>query len=92
MSEWTWDAEKAQANFEKHGVSFETAVLVFDDPMLVSEPDPHPDDDRWRVIGRIVDQTLFVVHTVIEDDGLPRIISARRATAIERKRYDAGYS
>lgn len=54
MSDWAWDAEKAQANFEKHGVSFETAVLVFDDPMLVSEPDPHPDDDRWRVIGRIV--------------------------------------
>jgi uncharacterized protein len=85
MSEWTWDVEKARANFEKHGVSFETAVLVFDDPMLVSEPDPHPHDDRWRVIGR-------VVHTVIEDDGLPRIISARRATATERKRYDAGYS
>jgi uncharacterized protein len=92
MSVWAWDAEKAQANFEKHGVSFETAALVFDDPMLVSEPDPHPDDDRWRVIGRIVHQTLFVVHTVIEDNGLPRIISARRATAIERKRYDAGYS
>jgi uncharacterized protein len=92
MSEWTWDVEKARANFEKHGVSFETAVLVFDDPMLVSEPDPHPHDDRWRVIGRVVHQTLFVVHTVIEDDGLPRIISARRATATERKRYDAGYS
>jgi uncharacterized protein len=92
MSEWTWDSEKARANLEKHGVSFETAVLVFDDPMLVSEPDTHRDDDRWRVIGRVVHQTLFVVHTVIEDDGLPRIISARRATATERKRYDAGYS
>ena len=92
MSEWTWDAEKARANFEKHGVSFETAALVFDDPMLISEPDTHRDDDRWRVIGRVVHQTLFVVHTMIEDDGLPRIISARRATATERKRYDAGYS
>jgi uncharacterized protein len=92
MSQWTWDAEKARANLEKHGVSFETAVLVFDDPMLISEPDTHRDDDRWRVIGRVVHQTLFVVHTVIEDDGLPRVISARRATATERKRYDAGYS
>jgi uncharacterized protein len=92
MSEWAWDADKARANLAKHGVSFETAVLVFDDPMLVSEPDPHPDDDRWRVIGRVAHQTLFVVHTVIDDDGLPRIVSARRATAMERKRYDAGYS
>jgi uncharacterized protein len=92
MSEWAWDADKARANLAKHGVSFETAVLVFDDPMLVSEPDPHPDDDRWRVIGRVAHQTLFVVHTVIDDDGLPSIVSARRATAMERKRYDAGYS
>lgn len=92
MSGWAWDAEKARANLAKHGVSFETAVLVFDDPMLVSEPDPHPDNDRWRVIGRVVHLTLFVVHTIIEADGLPRIISARRATAMERKRYDAGYS
>jgi uncharacterized protein len=92
MSEWAWDADKARANLAKHGISFETAVLVFDDPMLVSEPDPHPDDDRWRAIGRVTHQTLFVVHTVIDGDGLPRIVSARRATAMERKRYDASYS
>jgi uncharacterized DUF497 family protein len=92
MSEWAWDADKARRNWEKHRVSFEAAVLVFDDPMLLSEPDPHPDNDRWRVIGRVAHQTLFVVHTVIDDYGLPRIISARRATASERKRYDAGYS
>jgi uncharacterized protein len=88
---WMWDADKAKANFEKHGIPFEAAVLVFDDPMLLSEPDPHPDGDRWRVIGRVWMTTLFVVHTVF-DEGGGRIISARRATANERRRYDVGYS
>ncbi len=89
---WTWDAAKARRNWEKHRVSFEAASLVFDDPMLIGEPDPHPDGDRWRVIGRVALTVLFVVHTVIDDDGLPRIISARRATPSERKRYEEGYS
>ena len=89
---WTWDPAKARRNRHDHRISFETASLVFDDPMLISEPDPHPDGDRWRVIGRVHMSTLFVVHTVIEDDGTGRIISARKATTSERKRYDAGYS
>jgi uncharacterized DUF497 family protein len=92
MTIWVWEAEKAQRNLAKHDVSFETASLVFDDSMLISEPDPHPDEDRWRVIGRVRMTTLFVVHTVFEPDGTGRIISARRAKASERKRYDAGYS
>jgi hypothetical protein len=91
MSGWAWDAEKAISNYAKHGIEFEVAVHVFDDPMLISEPDPHPDGDRWRVIGRVRMTTLFVVHTLIEPDGMGRIISARRATASERKKYDAGY-
>ena len=66
-------------------------MLVFDDPMLVSLPDPHPDGDRWRVIGRASLATLFVVHTIF-DEGGGRIISARRATPSERKRYDDCYS
>lgn len=59
--------------------------------MLLGEPDPHPDGDRWRVIGRVWVTTVFVVHTIFEEGG-GRIISARRATPIERKRYDDGYS
>lgn len=90
--EWIWDADKARANLEKHGIPFEAAVLVFDDPMLLSEPDPHPDGDRWRVIGRSWMATLFVVHTIFEEDGGGRIITARRATPSERKRYEDGHS
>jgi uncharacterized protein len=87
--DWTWDPRKAAANLAKHGVLFETAVLVFDDPHLIFGPDPHPDDDRWQTIGMVSLATLFVVHTEIDDDGTGRIISARPATASERRTYEA---
>lgn len=66
-------------------------MLVFDDPMLISLPDSHSDGERWRVIGRASLATLFVVHTIF-DEGGGRIISARRATPSERKRYGDGHS
>jgi uncharacterized protein len=92
MTEFIWDADKARRNWDKHGVTFEVAALVYEDPMLLVEADPHLDEERWRVIGRVNMTTLFVVHTLVEDDQLIRIISARRATPGERKRYDDGYS
>ncbi len=91
---WTWDPDKAAANRAKHGLSFETAVLVFDDPLHASKPDPHPDEDRWQTIGLVGPVLLVVVHTWPDDSegGEPvgRIISARKATARERKAYEEG--
>jgi uncharacterized protein len=87
--EWVWTEEKAAANYRKHRVRFETATKVFDDEHCVSGPDPHHDDDRWQTIGIAGQSTLFVVHTLIEDDGTARIISARLASRNERKRYEA---
>ena len=85
---WTWDLDKAAANRFKHGLSFETAVLVFDDPLHASRPDPHPDGDRWHTIGLVGPVLLLVVHTLPEDseecEQVGRIISARKATAHER--------
>ncbi len=86
--DWTWDPNKAASNIIDHGVSFEAAVIVFDDPFQLNLPDPHPDGDRWRTIGVVNVSTLFVVHTLIEDEGRGRIISARRATRSERKVYE----
>jgi uncharacterized DUF497 family protein len=94
---WTWDPAKAAANRAKHGLSFETAVHVFDDPLQASKPDPHPDGDRWHTIGLVGPALLLVVHTWPEA-GLPgeepigRIISARKATAREREAYEEGKS
>jgi hypothetical protein len=90
---WIWDSRKAAANIAKHGLSFETAVCVFDDPLHLSLPDPHPDGERWRTIGRVGPVLLIVVHTwsegeIDEDEPVGRIIGARKATARERKAYE----
>jgi uncharacterized DUF497 family protein len=91
----TWDPDKAAANRAKHGLSFETAVLVFDDPFHASKPDPHSDDDRWQTIGSVAPVLLLVIHTWPErasETGEPvgRVISARKATAHERRAYEEG--
>ncbi|MGO8953290.1 MAG: BrnT family toxin [Rhodomicrobium sp.] len=49
---WTWDPAKAEANLKKHKVSFELAVRVFGDPFSITVPDPCPDEERWRTIGK----------------------------------------
>jgi hypothetical protein len=92
---WIWDPEKAAANFLKHGVSFDLAERVFGDPLAMTFPDPFAHEDRWRTIGRPSAEslvTLLVVHTWPDDDTdqIARIISARRATAHERKAYEEG--
>lgn len=88
--EWHWDERKAGANVSKHGIPFELAVLVFKDPMQLTFPNDHPDDDRWETYGRVDVSTLVVVHTIYDDESGGRIISARRATAHERKAYEEG--
>jgi uncharacterized protein (DUF4415 family)/uncharacterized DUF497 family protein len=75
---WTWDRDKAKANRAKHGLSFETAVLVFDDPLQVSRSDPHPDGDRWHTVGLVGSVLLRVVHTWPDEseEGEPAASSA----------------
>ena len=90
---WSWDPKKAAINRAKHGLSFETAARVFDDPSHASKPDPHPDGNRWHTIGLVGPVLLLVVHTWpdVETEGnepVGRIISARKATPRERKAYE----
>ena len=93
-----WDENKNRGNKKKHGVSFEVAKLVFDDPRLLSHLDPRQryGEERWQSIGSAGGQVvLLVVHTVYEDDDgeeIIRIISARKAKASERKAYLQNYS
>jgi uncharacterized DUF497 family protein len=87
-----WNLVKAAANLRKHGLSFETAIRVFADPVALFEQDRIVDgESRWQAIG-IVDNflMLMVAHTVREHDDFEviRIISARRADRSERKRYE----
>ena len=92
---YEWDDNKNRANKAKHGISFETASLVFDDPVHLSMQDRHEGgEERWRTLGLVNGVViLIVVHTFRKDDTgkeVLLIISARKATAHERKRYEQG--
>ena len=86
---FAWDPDKAIANFRKHRVTFDEAVTVFADPSaLIAIDDSHW--DRAILIGESGERRILLV-VFIEIDGRDiRIISARRATAHERKRYEEG--
>jgi len=85
-----WDAAKAKANPGKHdGVTFVQAASVFFDPFFRMVDASRNDEDRNAVIGFDVQgRLLFVVHLELEIEYI-RIISARKATRIEREFYDS---
>lgn len=89
-----WDNNKDNANQAKHGVSFETACQVFEDPRALSVQNRHEaGEERWQTIGLIGGVVvLLVAHTyrATDEDEVIRIISARRATKRERQRYEQG--
>jgi uncharacterized DUF497 family protein len=88
--DFVWDPKKARANLLEHRVSFTEAATVFADPYAVYEPE-HRHHDRGVVIGASVEsRLLFVVHIEVLEDELIRIISARRATRAEKRRYASG--
>ncbi len=61
--QWTWNHDTNLTNKRHHNLSFETARMVFDDPLAISRPDGHSDGDRWQTIGSVKTILLFVVHT-----------------------------
>lgn len=87
-----WDSDKAAANLQKHGISFEKACEVFFDPFVrVVDATDREDEARDAAIGFSNDlNMLFVVHLIREGDGLEsiRIVSARPATPQERSQYE----
>ena len=91
---YEWDENKNESNLEKHGLSFETASLVFDDPNSLSIPDRIENgEERWQTIGMIENIVIVMVaHTIkLETDTqeeIIRIISARKATRAERQKYE----
>jgi uncharacterized DUF497 family protein len=91
LVQFTWDPKKAESNFKKHGVSFGEAVTVFADPLALIMEDALY-GERAILIGQSERQRLlFTVFLELAGDSI-RIISARRATSHERRRYEEGYS
>ena len=85
--EFEWDARKAKRNDREHGVTFELARLVFDDPNAIDRLDlDEPEEDRELITGLVGDVLLTVCF--VERSRRKRIISARKATHREQIDYN----
>lgn len=83
-----WDPAKAASNLARHGVPFKVACEVFFDPFLRVVDATRMDEARDAAIGRTESQSfLYVIH-VVRHEEIIRIISARHATAEERRTYE----
>ena len=92
MSElhFTWHDAKNESNKKKHGVSFEEAQTVFFDASAMEFFDSKHshNEDRFILLGRsFTFRTLMICHCYRGKDETIRIISARKATAKERSKY-----
>ncbi len=90
---FTWDKQKAVLNQKKHGVSFEEAKTIFYDDNAVEffDPDHSEGEDRFIMLGMsFMARVLVVCHCVREKGSIIRIISARKATKQESKKYQEG--
>jgi hypothetical protein len=88
---YEWNAAKAKANLQKHGVSFDEAATVFLDPLALTFPDPDQcsGEEREITIGYGSRHRVVFVSHCPRGDGI-RIISARKATRRERRQYEEG--
>ncbi len=89
--EYEWDEAKAATNFAKHGISFTAAARALQDPRKIEILDDRFEYNEDRIASLCMDRgrVLFVV-TVMPDENVCRIISARKATRHEQERYFQG--
>ncbi|NLH40540.1 MAG: BrnT family toxin [Planctomycetes bacterium] len=85
-----WDPEKARRNEKRHGVSFEEAVTVFYDPLAATleDVDHSVGEQRLITVGFSSRDRLLFRYPIRKGGRALRIISARPATAYERKRQE----
>lgn len=86
-----WDENKNEKNKRVHHISFEEARYVFADPLSITRRDYTDKEHRWQVMGYIDSLLLvLVVYTMRlrNDEEVIRIISARKATAQEKRQYE----
>ena len=85
MKKFEWDKDKQLANLVKHGIDFIGAQAIFDDTDRIEGEIDRNGEKRYQTIGQVKGIELFVVYTI---RGIKtRIISARRASKNERKKY-----
>lgn len=84
-----WDIEKADTNARTHGVTFEEATEAFGDPLSLdmADPDHSQSEARYIVLGLSRHHRLLVI-SYAERGPRTRLISARLASRVERRRYE----
>jgi len=87
MPEFQYDPQKSESNLRKHGIDFEQAQLLWDDPKLVTLKARSEDEARSLIIARLNDQHWSAV--VTDRDGEFRIISVRRSRIAEVELYES---
>jgi uncharacterized DUF497 family protein len=91
--EYEWDEAKAASNLVKHGVSFTAAARALEDPHKLEFIDDRFDYGEERIQSLCTDRRrVLLVVTVMRDDKVCRIISARKATRHEQETYFKGGS
>ena len=90
--DFEWDEAKARSNLKKHGVAFEQAAKVFEDPFAISVFDEahSADEERWYTLGMSASVGLLVVHHTfrgVERSARVRVISSRKASRAEASQY-----
>ena len=84
--DFEWDEAKSRRNLAKHGISFEEAARTFAGPVFREVDDRRTyGETRFRVYGMVEGRLLCVAYTMRGD--CVRIISARRASRVERRTY-----
>lgn len=87
-----WDENKNEINKAKHKVSFEEAATVFSDEDALLEYDElhSSDEERFRILGRSINDNILIVVHCIREESVIRIISSRKATPNECRGYERG--
>jgi uncharacterized protein len=87
--EFEWDPRKARANEVSHGIGFEEALTVFRDPLarIFDDKEHSSDELREVIIGHSLKHRLILVCFTVRATRV-RLISARKATPLERKDYE----
>lgn len=88
-----WDQNKSEANEKKHGITFEEAKTVFNDPFSITIGDPDHSDDEYRYIdiGFSSKGSVLVLWYTERNENI-RIIGCRKASKFERKTYEKKYT
>ena len=87
MDEFEYDEQKSRSNLDKHGIDFEAAQALWNDPNLLELRARSEDEERYLLIGRIGNQHWSAVVTY--RDGRIRLISVRRARDTEVALYES---